>query len=98
MIFYFQATDLSDKHTGLKLLFNLVSLWILLLGSWIGVEMAEHDGLSSDTIFNMNTLFWLILTVVVFVTIYWIVIYLKDVLIGMSKRKKQKFLDNDEVS
>ena len=97
VIFYFQSIEANDKHTGIKLLYNMSCLWILLLGSWITVEMAENDGLSSNIITNLTTFYWILLTVVIFITCYWVFMYLKDVFVGMVKRKRQKFLDNEDV-
>lgn len=99
LIFWMNGLEMNDKHPGIKLLFNLMSLWSVVLGANIAIEMAIGDALTADVISNLTTFYNVVLWVVIFTTAYWVFMFIKDVVMNMTyfkNRQRNEILDQNE--
>ena len=98
-IFWMNGLEMNKKHIAIKLLYNLISLWLTVLAANIARLLAVGDGLSADLISNLEVLYGGLLYVVIFTSGYWIFMFVKDMLLnfGWLKGKKEVISEGDDV-
>ena len=99
IMFLIQSLELNKRHAGLKLLFNLLSVWLVVLGVNIAKLMAEGEGLSAGIVSNLSTFYIVVMFAAYFVTGYWIFMFLKDIVYPRYLGKeKRELIDHEEDS
>lgn len=82
--------NLSDEHSPMKLLFILMSLWILVLGFTNGMEIVTAGGGSADVTSNLARGHQAIMWTTILASIYFMLMFLwriLDWLIGIAKTR-----------
>jgi len=97
-LFWMNGLGMSKKHLAIKMLFNLMSLWMTVLASSIAYHMSVADSMGDGIQTLLATLYSVLLWVVLFTTIYFVIMYVKDILLnfGWIKGKKKEVLDDND--
>lgn len=77
------AESLAEEHSALKLLFLLISFFLVILASGVAMNIAKENNVGISIVNNLQTFYKVTIYVTVFVVGYFIVYYVYKVLRGI---------------
>lgn len=97
-VFWMNGLEMNKRHSGMKLFFNLVSLWVCVLGANTVYLFSVDNSASAGVKAMMHTLYYVVLISVLFATGYWLFVFVKETMFNLlPDKEKSKFDDEANI-